>query len=105
MTKIFFYRCAACQYTEEYTHLISACPSCGAEWLDLVYNLNEAAYAWQRELPHRDRNMWRYWELLPLLDRHHIVSMGEGWTPLLRAENLGSMLGRRNIFIKDENFT
>ncbi|MEW5956527.1 MAG: pyridoxal-phosphate dependent enzyme [Chloroflexota bacterium] len=102
MTKTFFYRCAACQYTEEYTHLISTCPSCGGEWLDLVYNLNEAAYTWQRELPHRDRNMWRYWELLPLLDRHHIVSMGEGWTPLLRAENLGSMLGRRNIFIKDE---
>lgn len=102
MTKTFFYRCAACQYTEEYTRLITTCPSCGEEWLNLIYNLNEIAYTWQRELPHRDRNMWRYWELLPLLDRHHIISMGEGWTPLLRAENLGSMLGRRNIFIKDE---
>ena len=46
--------------------------------------------------------MWRYWELLPLLDQKHIVSMGEGWTPLLRAENLGSMLGHRQIFFKDE---
>src|SRR5262245_34141449 len=46
--------------------------------------------------------MWRYWELLPLVNRKHIVSMGEGWTPLLRTENLGSMLGHRNIFIKDE---
>ncbi len=102
MTKTFFYKCAACNYIEEYTKLIGVCPACGKEWLDLVYNLDEAAYIWQRELPHRDRTMWRYWELLPLLYKDHIVTMGEGWTPLLRAENLGSMLGRRNIFLKDE---
>ncbi len=46
--------------------------------------------------------MWRYWELLPILDRKNVVTMGEGWTPLLRAENLGTMLGRRNIYVKDE---
>lgn len=46
--------------------------------------------------------MWRYWELLPLLDQSHIVSLGEGWTPLLHTENLGAMLGHRHIFIKDE---
>lgn len=102
MTKTFFYKCAACNYIEEYKKLIAACPACGEEWLDVIYNLDEAAYIWQHELPHRDRTMWRYWELLPLLHKDHIVSMGEGWTPLLRAENLGSMLGRRDIYIKDE---
>jgi threonine synthase len=70
--------------------------------LDPVYNLDEAAQIWKRKLLQRDRIMWRYWELLPLLEEKHIVSMGEGWTPLLRTENLGSMLGHRNIFIKDE---
>ncbi len=102
MTKTFFYKCTACNYIEEYKKLLGACPACGEEWLDVVYNLDEAAYIWQHELPHRDRTIWRYWELLPLLDKNHIVTMGEGWTPLLRAENLGSMLGHRNIFIKDE---
>ncbi len=102
MTKTFSYKCTACHYTGEYTKLIGACPQCGEEWLDLVYNLNETAYTWQRELPHRDRNMWRYLELLPIHNRRNIVTLGEGWTPLLRADNLGSMLGRRNIFIKDE---
>jgi threonine synthase len=102
VTKSFAYKCNSCGYTDEYIKLVSSCPECGGEWLELVYNLNETAYIWRHELPQRDRTMWRYWELLPMLDRKHIVSMGEGWTPLLRAENLGAMLGRRNIFIKDE---
>lgn len=102
MVKPFSYKCIACGYTEEYKGLVISCPECGGEWLELIYNLNETAYIWRHELPQRDRIMWRYWELLPILDKKHIVSMGEGWTPLLRAENLGAMLGRRHIFIKDE---
>lgn len=102
MTKTFEYQCISCHHTEEFTGLIDACPHCGGQWLDIVYNLDEAAYTWQQELVYRDRNMWRYWELLPIKDKHHIVSMGEGWTPLLRTDHLGSMLGRREIFIKDE---
>jgi threonine synthase len=81
---------------------MSTCPKCGAQWLDPVYNLKETAAIWQQELPGRDRTMWRYWEVLPLLDERHIVSLGEGWTPLLRTDNLGSMLGHKNIYIKDE---
>lgn len=100
--KSFSYKCTTCNYTADYTKLIGACPQCGEEWLDLVYNLNESAYTWQRELPYRERTMWRYFELLPMHERRHIVSLGEGWTPLLRADNLSSMLGRRNIFVKDE---
>jgi len=102
VTKTLSYKCIACDYTAEYAKLVSVCPNCGEEWLDIVYNLNEAAYTWQHELPHRERTIWRYFELLPLLDKNNIVSLGEGWTPLLRVENLGSMLGRRNIFVKDE---
>ncbi|MFN8454407.1 MAG: pyridoxal-phosphate dependent enzyme [Anaerolineae bacterium] len=102
MTKSLSYKCTSCGHIETYEKLLTSCPECGGEWLELLYNLNEIAYVWQHELPQRDRTMWRYWELLPILDRRHIVSMGEGWTPLLRAENLGAMVGRRNIFIKDE---
>jgi threonine synthase len=46
--------------------------------------------------------MWRYWDLLPLYDRASILTMGEGGTPLLRAANLGMMLGRPQIYVKDE---
>ncbi|MCB0154922.1 MAG: pyridoxal-phosphate dependent enzyme, partial [Anaerolineae bacterium] len=67
-----------------------------------VYNLDETALIWQHELPSRDRTMWRYWELLPVLKRSSIITMGEGWTPLLPAQNLGAMLGHHHLFIKDE---
>jgi threonine synthase len=102
VVKTFCYQCHHCGYTAEYIGLIGACPKCGGEWLDLVYNLEETAEIWQNDLLGRDYTMWRYWELLPVIDKSHIVSMGEGGTPLLRAENLGSMLGRHNVYLKDE---
>jgi threonine synthase len=46
--------------------------------------------------------MWRYRELLPLLDSAHRVTMGEGGTPLLPAVNLGMMMGCPDIYVKDE---
>ena len=102
MIKCFSFKCSNCNYTEIYQNLKTTCPDCGAQWLDPVYNLKETAAIWQRELSGRDPSMWRYWEVLPLLDERHIVSLGEGWTPLLRTDNLGSMLGHKNIYIKDE---
>ncbi len=46
--------------------------------------------------------MWRYRDLLPIVDDDHIVTLGEGWTPLLPALNLGLMLGHPHLYIKDE---
>ena len=48
--------------------------------------------------------MWRYFELLPVLDPNNIVSLGEGFTPIHKAENLGGNLGLDNLLIKDESF-
>jgi threonine synthase len=102
VTKSFSYRCNTCHYIDQYTQLTGICPQCGGEWLDPIYNLEETASTWQRSLSQRDPTIWRYWELLPILESKNIVSMGEGWTPLLASENLGAMLGHRQIFFKDE---
>ena len=56
----------------------------------------------QEGLAHREPNMWRYWELLPLEDRANLVSLGEGWTPILRLDRLGRELGLANLLMKDE---
>jgi threonine synthase len=102
VAKSFSYQCSACGYTDKYATLIETCPECGGNWLDFVYDPDETASIWQHELPQRDPTMWRYWELLPLLNKNNVVSMGEGWTPLLQTENLGSMLRHNHIFFKDE---
>ena len=76
--------------------------TCGAPLL-ARYDL-AAAQAWRREsLPGREATMWRYRELLPLLGREEPISLGEGWTPLLRARRLGKSLGLDRLYIKDES--
>lgn len=50
----------------------------------------------------RSGGMWRWRELLPLLDSACRFSLGEGGTPLLPASRLGERLGMKRLFIKDE---
>jgi threonine synthase len=79
---------------------------CGAPLL-ARYDLT-AARGWTREsLAAREASMWRYREVMPLLDTptglETPVSLGEGWTPLLHAERLGRTLGLDRLFVKDES--
>ncbi len=45
--------------------------------------------------------VWRYRKLLPVGDQP-LVDIQTGWTPLLKAENLGRELGLRNLYIKND---
>jgi len=45
-------------------------------------------------------HFWRYINLLPPVQ--HIVSLGEGGTPLHKAERLAEKLGLRELYLKDE---
>ncbi|MGB9870925.1 MAG: pyridoxal-phosphate dependent enzyme [Anaerolineae bacterium] len=95
-------QCARCGYGEPFTRPLERCPQCDGDWLDVIYDYSRVARIWQRELSRRPQTMWRYRELLPLRDDAHRVTLGEGGTPLLRAVNLGMMLGCSHLYIKDE---
>jgi threonine synthase len=76
--------------------------TCGAPLL-ARYDL-DAARAWKKEsLATREPNMWRYRELMPLLDGQEPITLGEGWTPLIHARRLGAELGLDRLFVKDES--
>jgi threonine synthase len=45
-------------------------------------------------------HFWRYRSLLPQVQ--HVVSLGEGGTPLRKAERLAERLGLRDLYLKDE---
>ena len=47
-------------------------------------------------------SMWRYREVLPLSDTSKVISLGEGWTPLIPAQRLAPGLGMDRLFVKDE---
>src|ERR1051326_9016546 len=51
----------------------------------------------------RRGDLWRYREVLPVDDDANIVSLGEGWTPLLHAPRLGESVGVGELYIKDES--
>ena len=94
--------CAACGHRTPFTRPIKTCEQCGGEWLDARYDYDRVRERWPDALRELPFNMWRYEELLPLCDSAHRVTMGEGGTPLLRATNLGLMLGCPHIYVKDE---
>ena len=51
----------------------------------------------------RDPTMWRYEELLPVVDPAKRATLGEGMTPVLRCDRLGSAMGLSNLWVKDES--
>ena len=54
-------------------------------------------------LLHRPKTMWRYREMLPVENEDNIISLGEGFTPLLKANNLGKTISFKSLYIKDES--
>jgi len=48
-------------------------------------------------------SMWRYRDLLPIEDSTPVVTLGEGFTPLVKAERLGAELGLRNLYLKNDS--
>jgi threonine synthase len=78
------------------------CPKCSKPLL-ARYDLEAAKEAVNPGIiSRREPNMWRYKELLPVSDPANILTLGEGFTPLLHARRLGKELGFANLYIKDE---
>jgi threonine synthase len=67
------------------------------------YDLAAAAETMTKEsMAEREPNMWRYREVMPVVDPANIVTLGEGFTPLRQAGRLGKHLGMSDLLIKDE---
>jgi threonine synthase len=95
--------CAACGLEHEAQRLHNLCRECGKPLL-VRYDLERAGCSLTKEsLSGRRADMWRYREVLPVESDENVVTLGEGWTPLLRTERLGQKLGLRNLYIKDES--
>lgn len=93
------------------------CPKCGKEYtlfevhqlcecgspLLVNYDLKKAGkYLSKESFKDRDHSLWRYKELLPLQDDENIVSLGEGFTPIIPLRSAGEKSKITNLFLKDE---
>ena len=89
------------KFDPDYPHRLN--PSTGRPLL-VKYNLEIASKTLTKNnLKFRPPTMWRYQEVLPLRNPKNIISLGEGFTPLLKLKRLGKLLGMKNLWLKDES--
>ena len=95
--------CALCGLRHEARTLQNLCVECGKPLL-VRYDLQKAAETLTKEsLKARESSLWRYREVLPVDGADNIITFNEGWTPLLRADNLAKSLPvKLDLYIKDE---
>jgi threonine synthase len=95
--------CGACGLSHEARRLHNLCTECGKPLL-VRYDLERAARSLTKEsLQGRAPDLWRYREVLPVEEDVNIVTLGEGWTPLLPVPRLAARVGMRTLLIKDES--
>ena len=93
--------CPRCDHRFPLSRLLNLC-TCGSPLL-VRYDLKKASANFSiSSLQGRVSSLWRYRELLPLRDDANLVSLGEGFTPLLPAKSLAGELGLKRLWIKDE---
>jgi len=94
--------CTRCGAPYEKRGIYSVCSVCGGPLL-AIYDLEAVKVKLDRkDLDRRGPNMWRYRELLPVNDIENIVSLGEGFTPLIKLERVSKELGIK-VYLKDES--
>lgn len=94
-------RCRECgqEYGREPLHV---CEQCFGP-LEVCYDYDKIRTTMTRELiESRPRNLWRYRELLPIKGEPKI-GPHSGYTPLVRAERLGAVLGVKELYVKDDS--
>ncbi len=102
MSSQFIVECLDCGHQAPYFAGTSDCPRCGSVWREARYDYASIGQTLLPLLTGRPFDLWRYHELLPVRSPNPNIAMGEGGTPLIRATNLGMMLGCPNIYVKDE---
>ena len=94
--------CTVCGAVYPHEQLINVSPCC-EKVLYARYDLDRIRSEVDRDrLAERPSSMWQFAELLPVEDPDHIVTLGEGGTPLMRLANLEERLGVTNLYVKEE---
>ncbi|HEY1340958.1 MAG TPA: threonine synthase [Bryobacteraceae bacterium] len=100
MPKVTHLECSQCNKRFEAGQLWNLC-DCGGPLL-VRYDFDKLRHRWRRRDVHNGPStMWRYSPVLPPLDEF-IITLGEGWTPLVTAKRLGSHIGSDALWVKDE---
>lgn len=95
-----FLECSRCKKEYTFSQVQTFATCCNRP---LIVRYEYMAGFFREDLYYRETNMWRYFEMLPVPDRSHIVTLGEGMTPMLTLENLAGKYGYADLLMKDES--
>ncbi len=94
-------KCTKCGKLYDSSELHMLC-SCG-KVLFAEYDLEQAKETVNySSIKDRRYDIWRFHEIMPVLEEKNRFTLGEGWTPLLKIPNLGEKLELPDLYVKDE---
>ncbi len=94
--------CGMCGQAHDADTVWNLCSSCDKPLL-ARYDLDRVRREVERDdIAGRPPNLWRYREMLPVKNPRCRLTLGEGFTPMARAQRLGETLAFENLYIKDE---
>ena len=93
-------RCSNCNNSYPISEVINVSPCCDQTLL-VDYDLQRTFS--KEELAGRENNLWRYFEVLPVKETGNIISLGEGFTPIVPLKNLSDKYGYSSLLVKDES--
>ena len=101
MPNVKLLRCREC--SREYPiEPLNVCDFCFGP-LEVTYDYDAIARVISRErITEGPLSMWRYEDLLPV-DGKDAIDINTGFTPLIRAKNLGRLLGLSELYIKNDS--
>ena len=103
MSYVLHLECSRCSQSWPKTELLNLCPDCQSPLL-VRYRLDELRGVFTKDLlVGRVASMWRYLEVMPVETRSDVVTLGEGFTPLLEMPFLEKEYDVRKLFTKDES--
>jgi threonine synthase len=95
-------QCPRCDGTWDADRLTNVCPDDGSPLL-ARYDLDGVrSSVHPGAIAARPEDLWRYHELLPVRSPDHVVSLGEGMTPLLPLARMAERLDVDRLWMKDD---
>ncbi|MHA2221955.1 MAG: threonine synthase [Candidatus Thorarchaeota archaeon] len=94
--------CTRCEKEYSYRFVMNVCPECdGPLFIEFDIERTKENIS-TRKLRNRKPGVWKYLELLPNIEEHIRVSMGEGGTYLHKCDRLAKEIGLKELYLKDE---
>ena len=80
---------------------VNLCPHCGG-MLEVRYDPEKMKQSADVMRHYQRGSIWRYRDFFPAVSDGHIVTLGEGGTPLVKSRWLGPSLGIENLYFKND---